>query len=160
MVITQDETNTVTVVGTGSDLLYPPSAPVAAGSGPFDGFYKVGGFVLDIAKEITFANDTLTLHNDGVFSGYIGWANFRHTANGSTVGFVFGVERAGQLIFSQRPTSAKAPNLGDLVNVSGGGVINGLANDILSLWVASDTDGTITIPNGNISFQMIEDTSI
>lgn len=160
MAVTQDEANTIAVTGTGSDQLPPPAAPVTAGPGPFNGFYKVAGFSLERAKEITFASNELTLPSDGTYTVNIGWAAFRHSTNQSTVGFVLGIERAGQIIFSQRPTSSKVPNGGDLENIAGGGTLDALAGDKLSVWLASDNTGTVTVPNANLTVQMIEDTSI
>ena len=52
-----------------------------------------------------------------------GWASFRHSANNSTVAFVFGIEHPGQsIVYSPRPTPSKVPNIGDLGLISGGGI--------------------------------------
>ena len=155
MAITQRDTNdgspnTIAVVAhpSGNSTLNPLSAPVAGASndGPFGGYYKISAFIAEGSiKEFTIANAEFTVPNDGVYIVPIGWAGFRHSANGSTIGFVIGIERAGQMIFSQRPTSSKQPNLGDIENVSGGGQVTALKGDKLSAWVASDTTVTITI---------------
>lgn len=169
MAITQRDTNdgspyTIPVVAhpSGNSTLNPPSTPVAAGPGPFGGFYKITAFIAEgVAKELSITGSAeIEVPNnitDAVMIVPIGWAGFRHSSNGATVGFVIGVERAGQLVFSQRVTSSKQPNGGDIENVSGGGQIVVEAGDKLSAWVASDTAGTITVGNSNFSIHMLED---
>lgn len=168
MAITQRDTTdpspniiAVTAHPSGTDVLNPPSAPVTAGPGPFGGYHKVSAFLAEgSSSEITVASAEFTIPNDGVYIVPVGWAGFRHSVNNSTVGFVIGIERAGQIIFSQRPTSSKQPNGGDLENVSGGGQVTAVAGDKLSAWVASDNTGDITIGNSNFTIWMVEDTSI
>lgn len=156
--------NNITVLAhpSGNSTLNPPSAPVAGTSndGPFGGYYKISAFIQEGSiKELTIANGEFTVPNDGVYIVPIGWSGFRHTANNATIGFVIGIERAGQMIFSQRPTSSKQPNLGDIENVSGGGQVTALAGDKISAWLASDTNGDITVGNSNFTIHMLEDTT-
>lgn len=167
MAITQRDTGDTTpfeiVVAahpSGTSRLNPPLTPVTAGAGPFGGYYRVTGFVAEgSAKEIVVSGDELVIPTDGVYIIPVGWAGFRHSFNNATIGFVLGVERAGQIIFSQRPTSSKQPTGGDIENISGGGQVTSLADDKISVWVASDIAGTITIGNANATIHRMEDTT-
>lgn len=159
MAITQNEANTLSVTATANDETTPPPLPVAAGPGPFNGYVKVGGYALERAKEITFSDNALTLPNDGVYAVNIGWATFRHSQNSSIVSFLLAVEREGVLTFSQRPTGSRVPNVGDPANIGGGGTLDAQAGDIVSVWLASSKTGTVTVPNSNVTIQMLEDTS-
>ena len=154
--------NPITVLAhpSGTDTLNPPAAPVAAGPGPFGGYYKVTGYAPEgAAREITVSNDELVIHNDGVFILPIGWGGFRHSGNNATVAFVLGIERAGQILFSQRPTADSQANLDKIDNISGGGQFEAQAGDKVSAWVASDLAGTLTVGNSNITVHMLEDTT-
>lgn len=159
MAVTQNELNTVTVTAAADATLPPPAAPVPVGSGPFNGYVKVTGYAEERTKEMTVADSEITVQNDGVFIASVGWATFKHSQNSAVAGFVFAFERGGNLIFSQRPTVGRVPNIDDPGTVSGGGTFEALEGDKLSVWVASDKTGTITIPNSNISVHMLEDTS-
>jgi hypothetical protein len=171
MAITQRDTNdgspfTLAVLAhpSGNSTLNPPSAPVVAGAGPFGGYYKVTAFISEgLSKEITVSGSAELVIPSNIVSAVmmapVAWAGFRHSGNGATVGFVIGIERAGQIIFSQRPTSSKQPNGGDIENVSGGGQVSVLAGDKISAWVASDTAGTVTMGNANFTIHMLDDTT-
>ncbi len=159
MAITQNEANTVTVAAAVDDTLPPPVGAVPVGPGPFDGYVKVSGYTLERAKEIVVSGDEMTMPNDGVYVANVGWATFRHSQNSATVGFAFAFERGGELFFTQRPTTGRVPNIGDPGNVAGGGSFDAIEGDKLSVWVASDKAGTVTIPNSNVTVQMVEDTS-
>lgn len=149
--ITQDEDNPITVVGTGSDQLVPPSTPQDPDTGNFSGYEKVTSWVLERSEGVTFADGELTILTKGIYKASIGWGNFRHTQNNATVGFVFGIERGGLISFSQRPTSSKVPNLGDIGNISGGGTFEAEAGDKLSVWLASNISGDVKVINANVS---------
>lgn len=154
--------NTITVAAhpSGSDVMNPPAAPVTAGPGPFGGYYKVPGYVQEgAAKEIEFGDSEIIVQNDGVFIIPVGWGNFRHSLNNASVVFVLGIERDGQILFSQRPTGGLKPNGDKLGNVSGGGQSNLKKGDKVSVWVASDIAGTITLGNSNVTIHMLEDTT-
>ncbi len=168
MAITQADTNdtnpanqiTVAAYPGGTDVMNPPAAPVTAGPGPFGGYYKITGYIQDgAAKEIEFGDGEIIVQNDGVFIIPVGWGNFRHTLNNASVVFVLGIERDGQIIFSQRPTGGLKPNGDKLGNVSGGGQATLQKGDKVSVWVASDTAGTITLGNSNVTIHMLEDTT-
>jgi len=167
MAITQRDTGetspndiSVTAHPSGNTILNPPSAPVTAGPGPFGGYHKVSAYIVEgSAKELSVVSGEMIIPNDGLFLVPVAYASFRHSANNATVALVFGIERAGQIFFSQRPVPSKQPNLGDVTNISGGGQINSLTGDKISVWVASDITGTITIGNSNVTVHMLEDTT-
>lgn len=169
MAITQRDTNdaspnTLIVAAhpSGNDTLNPPAAPVTAGPGPFGGYYKVTAFIAEgVAKELTVSGSAEIVVPNNISSAVlivpIGWAAFRHSLNNATVAFVIGVERAGQIFFSQRPTPALQSNVSALGNISGGGQLVVQAGDKLSAWVSSDLAGTITMGNANFTTHMMED---
>lgn len=167
MTITQRDSNdpspnvlTVAAHPSGNDTMNPPSAPVTAGPGPFGGYYKVPGYIAEgIAKEITFGDSEVIVPVDGVYIVPVGWGGFRHAVNNASVAFVLGIERDGVIVFSQRPTAALKPNGDRIGNISGGGQAALQAGDKLSVWVASDIAGNITLGNSNVTIQMIEDTT-
>jgi len=167
MTITQRDTgdpspNNISIVAhpSGTDILNPLSAPVTAGPGPFGGYHKITGLLPDGAEsEITVVNSEFIIPVDGVYSLPIGWAGFRHSQNNATIGFVIGIERAGQISFTPRPVSSKQPNGGDIENVSGGGQLELEAGDKISAWVSSNVTGTVTIGNSNAILSMLEDTT-
>jgi len=168
MTITQRDVNnpdpyniTVAAHPSGTDTLDPIVGVQPVSNGPIGGYYRVQELVTDgTSKEITVDDGKLVIPNDGVFLVPEGYANFRHSANNATVGLLFGIERAGQIFFSPRVVSSRQPNGGDIANISGGGKLTAQAGDKLSLWVASDTAGTINIGNSNIMMHMLEDTTV
>ena len=141
----------------GTDRLNPPGAPMPAGPGPFGGYYKVDAYVLDgPLKEISVIDATIVLPVDGIYT-ISEWVAFRHSANGATVGFALGIERAGQILFGLRPISSSQANNNKLTLSSAGGTFSGVAGDKLSVWVATDTAGTITVGNSGLAVNMLED---
>jgi hypothetical protein len=115
------------------------------------------------AKELTVtASAEFLIPNDitdATFIVPVGWSSFRHSSNGATVAFIIGIERGGQMFFSQRPTAALQNNGAAISNISGGGQLDVQAGDKLSAWVASDSAGTITAGNANFTIHMMEDRS-
>ena len=144
----------------GSDTLNPPAIPVPH-TGQFEeqGLYRVSGFDGSVLKEVSFdaTNQGLVLPVKGVYSIPVGWGAFRHSQNNATVAMYLGIIRSGFLVFGPRPISVAQPNLNKLAMPSGGGTHDAEAGDILTVWVASDTAGTITIGNGNVTLNMLED---
>lgn len=171
MAITQRDANdgspfTIVVAAhpSGNDTLNPPSSPVTAGPGPFGGYYKMTAFIAEgVAEELTVTGSAefLIPNNitDAVLIVPVGWASFRHSLNNSTVAFVVGIERAGQITFSPRPTGVRQPNGAAMATISGGGQISVQAGDKISAWVASDNAGTLTAGNANFTIHMLKDNS-
>ena len=150
--------NTIAVVAHpgGTDVLNPP-ASLPSGSTSGGGYYKVGGWALEgESKGFTFASDALITTNGGLFHIPVGWGGFRHSQNGATTAFVLGIDDGVSVNFSPRPTSEKQANLNDLSNVSGGGQTRLGAGNSLSVWVASDATGTITLGNANVTISKID----
>ena len=134
----------------GTDVLNPPSSPV--------GYYKLTGYVAEAPlKEVIVVNGELIVPVHALYKSTAAWAGFRHTANNVTVAFVFGLEQGGQIFFSQRPTTGYQAAVGVLTNIAGGGKLEALAGAKVSVWVASNKSGTLTLGNSNISIEMIED---
>lgn len=151
MAITQAAGNSVPLVGTGSILLVPPVGAQVVGSESYSGYKRVPGFVLERAKGLSVVAGEIVVAKRGVYVVSVGWGSFQHSLNNSTVGFLLAVTRGSTITFSQRPTSHRVANLGDLSNVSGGGSIELEAGDKLSVWVASDITGAVTIANANVT---------
>lgn len=154
--------NQVTVVAhpSGNDTMNPPVIPVADGPGPFGGYYKIPGFIkVGEAKEVTFGTSSMIIPNDGVFILPIGWGGFRHTGTNATVAFILGFIRGGQIFFSDRPTGDAQGITNKLSNNSGGGQFTAQAGDEVIALLASDTDGTVTLGNANVTIHMLEDTT-
>ena len=142
--INNDETNTYAVTGTGIDTLVPPT-----------GYIKISGFSQSLVSGgITFdeINQEIILPVDGVYNAE-GWLNFRHSANTATSSVVFGIEfpeNPGVIAYSPRPTAQRNSSQNKLTLISGGGTLEATAGTKLSVWIASDTSGTITVPNANL----------
>ena len=161
------EPNTITITTphpSGTDVMNPPSGPVAidALEAAFLGYKRVTTFTKEGSnlEIVVDGNGDFVLPTDGVYLVPIGWGGFRHSHNNSTIAFVLVVLRDGFYYFSQRPTSSYQPNLGKIQNVAGGGKIDGKAGDILSVWVASDVAGTVTLGNGNLTAHRLIDTTV
>lgn len=150
--VTNNETNTYTVTGTGTDQLVPPT-----------GYVQIGNFSLTVGS--TNHDFVLNSGNELVVpdAGYYdidGWLNFRHSTNGSTVAAVFGFDfpsNPGVIVYSPRPTGLNVPNNGRLGIVSGGGSAQLEAGTKVSVWIASDNSGTVTIPNANLRIKKYTD---
>lgn len=134
------------------DNLPPPAVPQPVLGGDFNGYQRIGNFVTERANLMQLVGDhSLEAKVSGTYSVNIGWATFRHSHNNATVAFVLGIERDGIVTFSQRPTASRIANVDKLSNIAGGGTLELQAGDKLSVWVATDTAGTITIPNANVT---------
>lgn len=158
MAITQAESNSIALVGTGAPELPPPALPQPVAGGDYAGYVKATGFSLERANNMQVVGDEIVAEFNGVYIVSVGWGTFRHSANNATVAFVLGVERGGVLSFSQRPTGHRVANLGDPSNVSGGGTIELLKDDKLSVWLATDVSGNVVLSNANVSINGLKQT--
>lgn len=158
MAITQKDSNdpspntyNVTAHPSGNDTLNPP-ASLPTGSISGGGYYKATGFEAEgESAGITVVNSELVIAEDGLYIINVGWGSFRHTLNNSTVSFVLGVDDGTNINFSLRPTASEQPNGNALQTISGGGQARFKAGDKLSVWVASDTTGVVTLGNANLT---------
>lgn len=142
---------TVTAHPSGNDTLNPP-VTLPSGSLSGGGYIKATGFVADGELEgITVGNSELVIAEDGLYIINVGWGSFRHSQNNSTVAFVLGIDDGTNITFSPRPTSSEQPNGNDLQTISGGGQARLKAGDKLSVWVASNLGGTLTLGNANLT---------
>ena len=171
MTITQHDINdtvpnqiSVAAHPSGTDTMNPPSVPVLhTGQLEDQGLYRVEMYEPSLLKEGPFdaVNQRLLLPSSGAYEIPVGWGAFRHSANNATVAMYLGIIRevAGTeyLSFGPRPISVAQPNIGKIAMPSGGGTHDGVAGDILTVWIAADTTGTVTIGNGNVSLKMMED---
>lgn len=164
MAITQRDTNdaspnviTVAAHPSGTSTLNPP-ASVASGATVASGYYKVTGWVLDGENEsMTLSDNALVSTDGGVFLTTAAWGSFRHSQNNATVAFVFGIDNGTTITFSQRPTADKQANIGDVSNAAGGGKARIPAGGKVSVWIASDIAGDITLGNANVTALKVAD---
>lgn len=150
--ITNNEANTYAVTGTGTDQLVPPA-----------GYVQLGGFTLGAGNTghdfVLNAGNELIVPDAGYYD-IDGWLNFRHTTINSTAAAVFGFDfpsNPGVIVYSPRPTGENVPNNGRLGIVSGGGSSQLEAGTKLTVWVASDNTGTLTVPNATLRIKKYTD---
>lgn len=158
LVITQNDSEVITMIGTGDDRLLPPEGLLELGSPSYGGYYKVTGFEATKLKGFYFDESTQELVTllPGEYSLPVAWGSFIHSQNNSVVSFVAGVTRGSSISFSQRPTPDKVPNVGDPGLVSGGGTLTLQKGDRLSFWTATDISGDLLLRNANITIESLE----
>jgi len=144
------------ITGTGNEDLTPPDNPQPLTGGDYKGFIKITQFEeIEVGGSLTVANGEIVIADSGKYYVSHAWLDISCTANGNNIGFIFGIERAGQYVFSQRPTGMRASNGQDRTNISGGGFLNDLvAGDKLSVWVASEKDANIIIYDANLGLNL------
>lgn len=139
-VITNKPDNTITLVGTGSDSLVPPA-----------GYVAIPGFVQDLQSGLlTVSAGTFQIGLNGIFEAR-GWAAVKASTAGVTVSVVFGIERAGVITYSPRPTPVTLDNIGRFTDLAGGAYFKCLAGDIVRAYIAASANTTVTIQNANLS---------
>jgi hypothetical protein len=144
------------LIGTGNEDLTPPDNPQPLTGGDYKGFIKISQFEeIDANGSLTISNGEIIIADAGKYYVSHAWLDISCTANSNNIGFIFGIERSGQYVFSQRPTGMRASNGQDRTNISGGGFLNDmLAGDKLSVWVASEKNADITIYDANLGLNL------
>ncbi len=144
------------LTGTGNEDLTPPDNPQPLTGGDYKGFIKITQFEeIEVGGSLTVSNGEIVIADSGKYYVSHAWLDISCTANGNNIGFIFGIERDGQYVFSQRPTGMRASNGQDRTNISGGGFLNDLvAGDKLSVWVASEKDANIIIYDANLGLNL------
>ena len=138
--ITNQISNSVTCVGTGNDTLVPPT-----------GYVAIPGFVEDLKSgEMSVASGAFVCGLDGVFEAF-GWASLKSDTANVTVSIVFGVERAGVVTYSPRPTPVTLAQAGKLATITGGGRLKLRVGDKVRPYIASSGNAVITVPNANMA---------
>lgn len=153
MNITTNEANTVTF-GAGQTTTDDKLLPITSGTT----YSEVSGYSGGIQDGLVYdaSNGGLRATVAGTYH-FDGWLSCRHTANGATVGVVFGVKRGGAIIAtSPRPTPTKLPNGGDLGLISGTGLLTLDINDVVVALVGTDTQGDVTINNSTLVGKLIK----
>lgn len=140
---------TLTVVGTG-DIDLNPSVYASS----FVTAYNSYSFVSSRGWKFQATGDGRILINEDSECVITAYADVSHSANNSTVGAVFSIERNGAILLSARAVHAKLPSQSDIGNISGVGSSLGdlrlKRGDILSVAFASDKSGTISIRSSSI----------
>ncbi len=144
------------IVGTGSEDLIAPDSPQPVSGGDYNGFVKVTGLEeISSSGSLSFSDGGFVVGASGDYYTTHSWVDLSCTENGNNIGFIFGIERAGFISFSPRPTGMRGSNGQDRTNLGGGGFLDGMqAGDKVSLWVASEKTADIIIYDGNLGINM------
>ncbi|MCP3700994.1 MAG: hypothetical protein GY920_21240 [Aliivibrio sp.] len=144
------------LIGTGNEDLTPPDSPQPLTGGDYKGFEKITGFVeIEASGSLTISNSEIIVGQGGDYYSTHAWLDVSCNTNQNNIGFIFGIERGNQLIFSQRPTGMRGSNGQDRTNISGGGFLNGLeSGDKISVWVASENTASITVYDCNLGINL------
>ena len=144
------------LTGTGNEDLTPPDSPQPLTGGDYKGFEKITGFVeIEASGSLTISNSEIIIGQDGDYYSTHAWLDVSCNTNQNNIGFIFGIERGSQIIFSQRPTGMRGSNGQDRTNISGGGFLNNLeVGDKISVWVASENNASITVYDCNLGINL------
>lgn len=137
----------VSVTGTGDNRLNPANGGYVS---VLNGYAQV---LNSGTRFTTNADGRVTVNAAGVVD-VTAYVDVFHSSNNSSVGAVVSVERNGTTTYSPRAVHSKATNAGDIGNISGGGVLDAQAGDILGIALASDNTGNITIASSSVVFRM------
>jgi len=138
----------VAVTGTGT----PDLNPANGGYEPVLNIYQPGAISGSLFDQLA---DGRVQVNRPALLDISGYADVAQTANNSTIGIVFCVERDGVITLSPRAVHARMPNADDIGNISGGGLLRAEAGDIIGLHVASDKTGDISFVSSNLIFREV-----
>jgi hypothetical protein len=144
------------LTGTGNEDLTPPDSPQPLTGGDYKSFEKITGFVeIEASGFLSISNSEIVIGQDGDYYSTHAWLDVSCTGNQNNIGFIFGIERGSQIIFSQRPTGMRGSNGQDRTNISGGGFLNSLeSGDKISVWVASENNASITVYDCNLGLNL------
>jgi hypothetical protein len=144
------------LIGTNNENLTPPDTPQPLTGGDYAGYIKITGFIqIEASGSLTVSNSEFVIGQAGNYYSSHAWLDVSCSVNTNNLGFIFGVERSGQLSFSTRPTGTRGFNGDNRTNVSGGGFLNNLqVGDKVSVWVASENDADITIYDCNLGVNL------
>lgn len=144
------------LIGTNNENLTPPDTPQPLTGGDYAGYIKITGFIqIEASGSLTVSNSEFIIGQAGNYYSSHAWLDVSCSVNTNNLGFIFGVERSGQLSFSTRPTGTRGFNGDNRTNVSGGGFLNNLqVGDKVSVWVASENDADITIYDCNLGVNL------
>lgn len=81
------------------------------------------------------------------------YADIQHSANNTTAGAAFSIERGAVTALSARSVHAKLPNTGDIGNISGVGSFVAEAGDIVGIALASNVTGNFNIRASSLVFE-------
>jgi hypothetical protein len=149
-----------------ASITYPvvPAAFSVTGTGNTELNPLSGGYVLvtDQYASVFLRGNTFEMTTDGrvrvlknAAIKIIAYLDLKHSSNNSTVGAVFAIDRAGGTIYSSRSVRAKMPTAGDISNISGVGMLQALAGDIITTAVASNLSGTVTISTSSVVMESL-----
>jgi len=144
------------LIGTNDENLTPPDTPQPLTGGDYAGYIKISGFIqIEASGSLTVSNSEFVIGQAGNYYSSHAWLDVSCSVNTNNLGFIFGIERGGQLSFSTRPTGTRGFNGDNRTNVSGGGFLNNLqVGDKVSVWVASENDADITIYDCNLGVNL------
>ncbi len=148
----------VNFFGNGSDeLLTPPVSPQPIVGGTFNGYLKIQ---LNLLVKSGFLEDTgdggmiVLPGGSGLYNTPHAWLDMSSTSNSNNVGFIFGIERGSEILFSQRVTGGRLSNANDRTNISGGGFVNLLEGDKIYVWGCSEKNSEVWIYDCNLGLTL------
>lgn len=148
---------TVNLLGNGGDeLLTPPASPQPVTGGNYNGYQPIALELIEQSGALIFDSGSILVGagGGGKYRSSHAWIDMSSSAQANNVGFVFGVERGGQLYFSARVTGDRLNQQNDRTNVSGGGFVELQEGDKLTLWGCSELASTVTIYDANLGLEM------
>ena len=117
-------------------------------------YIQVINFSSEDEDGITHASNALTVAKNGFYIVNF-YANVKASVNSTTVGFKFAIN--GVISLNRRP-KAFLRNAGEIHNVSGVGLAQLSASDVVTLWMAADNTNNTTIEDSVLILHLIHET--
>lgn len=103
---------------------------------------------------VTQQTNSLTVPKKGVYRIDF-WATLSVSTVNTTVAFNFGLNG---VVDVDRPVTARMPAVGDKTSTGAHAYINLNANDVVTLWAASNAATNLTVHNGRYSLELVQET--
>lgn len=140
----------------GDELLTPPVSPQPVTGGDYKGYQKIPFTLIEESGELSFVTDHILVGANGAgrYNSAHAWVDMSSSATANNVGFIFGIERGGQIFYSPRVTGDRLNAANDRTNVSGGGFVNLQPGDKLTVWGCAEKASTVSIYDANLGLEM------
>ncbi len=137
----------VSVIGTGDQDLNPANGGYVVVLNEYQPILQEGTGISILADgRVQFNKTGIAIVN--------AYADITHSANNTTVGATFSLERGGVSVLSSRAVHERMPAAGDIGNLSGVGGLNVQAGDILGIALASDRTGDVSVRASSVVIQL------
>jgi hypothetical protein len=143
MTITNNLTNQIALTGAGNTDFVDNT-----------GFTAITNYQPSETNGFTFEAGTnfLVLPVDGQYFA-TGYAGLYSSVNNTTCALKFSFNG---VFLSPRPVPAKMPNAGDKGLISGDGTFYATAGTVVGVWIASDRNSTVTVPNSSVTIKLLK----